>query len=136
MANGSTVTLSEVSDIVVEVDVFETRLNYNLGCYVIEYTETDDLTMGVGTCNGETVIDLYYGPYIVVSGMGNCSQMVMLGTYDWGTFTFSGTASSDGGDGGNDSDDEVEDGDEVEEDTDDVVYEMISSISGDNSLIL
>lgn len=71
-----------------EVDVFEMSLGYDLGNYVIEYTETDDLTFGAGTCGDETVIDLMYGPYIADSGRGNCSQTVKLGTYDYGTFTF------------------------------------------------
>ena len=87
-SDGVTVTLSECTSIAAEVDVFEMSLGYDLGNYVIEYTETDDLTFGAGTCGDETVVDLMYGPYIADSGRGNCSQTVKLGTYDYGTFTF------------------------------------------------
>lgn len=87
-SDGVTVTLSECTKVAAEVDIFEMSLGYDLGNYVIEYTETDDLTFGAGTCGDETVVDLMYGAYIADSGRGNCSQTVVLGTYDYGTFTF------------------------------------------------
>ena len=86
-ADGVTVTLSECTSIQVEVDVFNMSLGYDLGNYEIADTGIiTDLDFGAGTCGGEKVVDLMYGPYIVDSGKGNCSQVVKLGS---GTFTFS-----------------------------------------------
>ena len=87
-ASGSTVTLSQVTKIAIEVDVFNMSLEYGLGNNPVDYTETEDLEIDAGTCGDETVIDFFYGPYIADSGKGNCTQTVELGEYAYGTFTF------------------------------------------------
>ena len=86
--DGVTVTLSPCTKIAVEVDVFDMTVGYDLGSFPIDFTETDDLTTQAGTCHGELVVDFFVGPYIVATGHGNAEQVVTLGTYDYGTFTF------------------------------------------------
>ncbi|MCD8040331.1 MAG: hypothetical protein LUF82_02315 [Clostridia bacterium] len=104
-SDGVTITLSEVTSIAYEVDTFEISISQGVG-YVIEYTETTDLESTAGTLSGDTVIDLYYGIYLVNSGYGNCSQVITLGTTDYGDFAFSGLASSgDEGDSSGDTGD-------------------------------
>lgn len=88
-ASGSVVSLSACTSIAVEAASYSMTEEYGLANN-IEYTETSDLTFKAGTKNGELVVDLIYGAYIVDSGMGNVAQTVTLGTYDYGTFTFSG----------------------------------------------
>ena len=97
-ADGVTVTLSPATSLAVEVDVFDMTVGYDLGSYPIDYTETDDLSFQAGTCNGELVTDFIVGPYIAASGSGNCAQTVVLGEYEYGTFTFTGAVDGGGAD--------------------------------------
>ncbi len=94
--DSTTIVLSACTSIAVEVDVYSMTLEYPLGSYVIKYTETDDLDFGAGTCHEEKVVDFIYGVYIADSGYGNCSQIIKLGTYDYGTFSFVGLAEGEG----------------------------------------
>ncbi len=83
------INLSECTSMDVETSVFEMSLEYGLGNFIIPLkTGVTDFGELAGTTGGQLVIDFLYGPYIVVSGRGNCEQTVQLGTYDYGTFTF------------------------------------------------
>ncbi len=83
------VNLSECTSMDVETSVFQMSLEYNLGNFIIPLkTGVTDFEELAGTTGGQKVIDFLYGPYIVVSGRGNCTQSVQLGEYEWGTFTY------------------------------------------------
>ncbi len=83
------IELSECTSMDVETSVFQMSLEYNLGNFIIPLkTGVTDFEELAGTTGGQKVIDFLYGPYIVVSGKGNCAQSVQLGEYDWGTFNF------------------------------------------------